>query len=81
MGTVGDVAERTSRTRKEHRRDHGHVGEVRAAREGIVQDDDVARPHRHAREGGPNGERSRPKVHGNVRRMRHQVATRVEQRA
>ena len=64
----------------ENRRDHGNVGQVRAAVVGRVEHVDIARPHR----AGPLADdrldalAHRAQVHRQVRRIRHQAAMAIE---
>ena len=81
MGAVGDVGEGTTTAGQENRGHHGHVGQMRSARERVVQDRDVTGTERHGGDRRAHGQRRRPQVDGNVRRLRDQPAAGVEQRA
>lgn len=66
---------------REHRHHQGHIGQVRAAEEGIVEHDDVAGAPGEAVDDGAHGIGHRAQVHGDMRSLRHELAMAIEQGA
>ena len=64
-----------------YRRDQRQVGQMRSARERIVQRCDVAALEIEVRDCRAHRQRSRAEMHRNVRGLRDQLAARVENRA
>jgi hypothetical protein len=74
MRPVRHVRERPAIAAQVHRGYQRDVGQVRAAGVRIVENDDVTVGHRRRVDRRSDGERRRPEVHRNVRRVRHHSA-------
>ena len=75
---VGHIEARSVLARGEGRGHQRHVGQVRAAREGVVEHDHLAGAHGACGHGGLHGEGHAAQVHGDVRGLGHHLAARVE---